>query len=236
MNTLIDSPEATASRTDPAESASTTLTPQQFGVGARVTLAVMSDEYVSLILGALTEADATGLQVSTGDVSTFVGGAESDILRYLSQLIGAVGRSGVHLNAVVHFSRGCPGEVLCELPSTVGPLPGMVGERVLTGVPAVAEWALYPLEDGARGEAEPDHMRDIYAAIDFSKRNGTFRSSEHFVTRLEGDVADILHTVALGWTSVGRTVQHVTSHVTLSINSPSINSPSITSPSMGSTL
>ncbi|GAA3863244.1 YkoF family thiamine/hydroxymethylpyrimidine-binding protein [Leifsonia kafniensis] len=225
MNTFIDSPEAPASHTAPAESERITLTPQQFGVGARVTLAVMSDDYVSLILGALGEADATGLQVTTGDVSTFVGGAESDILRYLSQLIGAVGRSGAHLNAVVHFSRGCPGEVLCERPATAGPVPGTVGERVLTGVPAVAEWALYPLEDGVRGGAEPDHMRDIDAAIDFSKSNGTFRSSEHFVTRLEGDVADVLHTVALGWILVGRTVQHVTSHVTLSINSPFPNSP-----------
>jgi len=223
MNTTIESPGASAAPAARPEESGISLTPQEFGVGARVTLAVMSDDYVNLILGALDEADATGLQVTTGDVSTFIGGAESDILRYLSQLIGAVGRSGAHLNAVVHLSRGCPGEVLCERPATAGPLPGTVGERILTGVPAVAEWALYPLEDGGRGDGAPDHMRDIYAAIDFSKSNGTYRSSEHFVTRLEGDVADILHTVALGWILVGRTVQHVTSHVTLSINSPSMS-------------
>jgi len=64
-------------------------------------------------------------------------------------------------------------------------------------------------------------MRDIYAAIEYAKGNGTFRKSEHFVTRLEGDVARVLASVIAGWILVGRTVQHVTSHVTLSINSPS---------------
>ena len=46
--------------------------------------------------------------------------------------------------------------------------------------------------------------------------------SDHYVTRLAGDVADILTTVVGAWQSVGRTVQHVTTHVTLSVNSPSL--------------
>lgn len=195
--------------------------PDKFGVGARVTLAVMSGDYVSIILDALREADPTGLHVRTGDVSTYVEGNEADILRYLSQLVSAVGRGGAHVAAAIHFSRGCPGEVVCELPGGVGPLRSEIPELPPTGVKAAAEWALYPLDDTGSNDAPPDHMRDIYAAIDFARDNGTFVKSEHFVTRLEGDVATILQTVAAGWILVGRTVQHVTSHVTLSVNSPS---------------
>jgi uncharacterized protein YqgV (UPF0045/DUF77 family) len=191
-----------------------------FGIGARVTLAVMSPDYVDIILGSLQKADATGLEVETGDVSTFVAGREPDMLRYLSQLISAAARSGAHVVATVHLSRGCPGEVQCELPGGAGPLRSEIVELEETGVSAAAEWALYPLEDTGRNGVDPDHMRDIYAAVDYAKAKGTFVKSEHFVTRLEGDLARILETVAAGWVLVGRTVQHVTSHLTLSINSP----------------
>lgn len=204
---------------------SPTLTPATFGVGARITLAAMSDDYVSIVLGALEAADSTGLETQTGAVSTFVAGAESDLVRYLVQLVAAAGRSGAHVSATIHFSRGCPGEVVCELPGGAGPLAAEIPDVAATGVTAVAEWALYPLEDAVRAGVEPDHMRDIYAAIDFARELGTFEASEHFVTRLSGDVADVIRTVAAGWILVGRTVQHVTSHVTLSINSPTTTAP-----------
>lgn len=194
--------------------------PKRFGIGARISLAVMCDNYVDVILGALAQADATGLDVQTGDVSTYVAGSEADLLRYLSQLVSAAGRSGAHVSATMQLSRGCPGEVVCDLPGGAGPLHSEIPELQVTGVRASAEWALYPLEDTGRNGIAPDHMRDIYAAIELAKNSGTFVKSEHFVTRLEGDVADVLHTVAAGWIMVGRTLQHVTSHVTLSINSP----------------
>ena len=197
------------------------LSPVEFGVGARITLSAMSDDYVRILLDALSSADSTGLDVQTGAVSTFAAGGEADLVRYLVELVAAAGRSGAHVSATIHFSRGCPGEVVCELPGGAGPLAAEIPDASPTGVSAVAEWALYPLEDTARAGAEPDHMRDIYAAIDFARELGTFEASEHFVTRLSGDVADVIRTVAAGWILVGRTVQHVTSHVTLSINSPS---------------
>jgi hypothetical protein len=196
------------------------LDPRAFEIGARVSLAVMSENYLDIILGALGRADATDLVVQTGDVSTYIEGSEADMLRYLSQLISASASAGHHVSATVHFSRGCPGEVVCDLPGGAGPLHSEIPRVPMTGVRASAEWALYPLDDARRDGVAPDHMRDIYAAIDFAKANGTFVRSEHFVTRLEGDVAEVLETVAAGWILVGRALQHVTSHVTLSLNSP----------------
>ena len=195
--------------------------PMRFGVGARVTVAVMADRYVDIILGALEQTDSAGLVVQTGDVSTYLGGPEDALLRYLTDLSAAVAASGAHAAITIHLSRGCPGEVVCELPGGVGPRAVEVPAGRETGRYASAEWALYPLADDVRAGVEPDHMRDIYAAIELAKSNGTFRASEHFVTRLEGDLGTVLATVFAGWTMVGRSVQHVTSHLTLSINSPS---------------
>lgn len=206
---------------NPDAAAALTSDPLAFGVGARITAAVMSDRYVRIITNALSAVDATGLVVDSGDVSTYVGGSETDLLRYLTQLSAEIAATGVHASIVVHLSRGCPGEVICELPGGAGPRSVELPQGEITGRFAAAEWALYPLEDAVRDCVEPDHMRDIYAAIDHARANGTFVASEHFVTRLEGDLGAILETVVSGWARVGRSVQHVTSHLTLSVNSPS---------------
>lgn len=195
--------------------------PMRFGVGARVTVAVMTDRYVDVIMNALRTTDPGDLVVQTGDVSTYLGGSESELLRYLTDLGAAIAATGEHASITVHLSRGCPGEVICDLPGGAGPRPVDVPEGRETQQFAAAEWALYPLADDVRAGIEPDHMRDIYAAIDLAKANGTFRASEHFVTRLEGDLGTVLATVVAGWVMVGRSVQHVTSHLTVSLNSPS---------------
>jgi hypothetical protein len=194
-------------------------TPREFGVGARLTLAVMADDYADVILGALRHADASGLEVQTGKVSTYVTGAEQDVLRYLSQVIAGAGRSGAHVAAAVHLSRGCPGGVSCEIPEGGAALYSEIPQLEPTGITTAADWAIYPLADGAGGAAA-DHMRDIYAAIDHAKSTGVTVTEDHYVTRLDGDVAQVLQTIAAGWILIGRSVQHVVTHATLSINSP----------------
>jgi hypothetical protein len=180
----------------------------------------MSSDYVRILLDALRETDATGLDIEIDDVSTWVAGDEQRITEYFAALIAAVGRSGEHVTASVLLSRGCPGEVSCELPPGHTGLVSEVPTLPLTGVSASAQWALYPLDDHGTDERRADHMRDIYEAIDNAKANGSFVRSDHYVTRLSGDVATILETVAGGWVLAGRTVAHVTTHVTLSVNSP----------------
>ena len=195
--------------------------PLRFGVGARLTISVMSERYADIILGALAAADTSDLVVETTDVSTFLGGDETALLRALTDLTSAIADTGEHASISVLLSRGCPCEVACDLPGGAGPRAVETPTGVDTGRYASAEWALYPLADSVSAGVEPNHMRDIYAAIDLAKSNGTFRGSAHFVTRLEGDAGRILETAVAGWTMVGRSVQHVTSHVTLSVNSPS---------------
>ena len=199
-----------------------TSTPLGFGVGARVTAALMAEDYAAQLTGILSGLDDTGLVREMGDVSTYLGGHETTLQRYLVELATALARTEHHATLSVLLSRGCPGEVRCELPGGAGPRDVDVPASQVTGRFATAEWALYPLADQVSVDGTaPDHMRDIYAAIEHARQLGTFRGSAHFVTRLEGDVGEIIATAVAGWLLVGRSVQHVTSHLTISLNSPS---------------
>lgn len=193
------------------------LSPQQYGVGARFTLSVYHSDFVSIILDALAQVDTSRLVVETGDISTFVSGTEEDILVYLRDVIARAAASGAHLSVNLLLSRGCPGELLCALPPGVSAIGGDPVTLPATGIDARAHWSLYPLLDG---HDSGDHMSGIYRAVDYARDVGTYRGSDHFATLLEGDLADVLGTVAAGWLLVGQSVQHVTSHVTISINSP----------------
>lgn len=200
--------------------------PLRFGVGARITIAVMSDKFERIILDALEAVDTSGLVRETTDVSTYIGGDETELARVVTDLASAIAASGHHASITLQLSRGCPGEVRCELPGGAGPRATARPRVRETGYFASTEWSLYPLadavvvdDDGSR--TVPDHMRDIEAAIELARENGTYRESAHFVTRLEGDLGTVLGTIFAGWTMVGRTVQHVTSHATISLNSPS---------------
>lgn len=201
-----------------AADATRQIDPVQYGVGARFSLSVYSDDYVRVILEALAAADSSELTVETGDISTFVSGAEQDILRYLRDVIAHAAGSGAHVSTSILLSRGCPGELRCELPPGVQAVGGGPITLERARVRARAHWSLYPLLDG---DSSGEHMSGIYDAIQLARDLGTYRGSDHFATVLDGDLADVLATVASGWLMVGRTVQHVTTHATISLNSPS---------------
>lgn len=199
------------------DSVNAPMTPQQYGVGARFTLSVYDSNYVEIILGALDAADTAGLAIETNDISTFVTGFEQRVAEYIRDVIAHAAGSGAHLSASMLLSRGCPGELQCALPpgtTALGAEPVALGQ---TSVPARAHWSLYPLLDGG---ATGDHMTPIYEEIERAKAAGIYSGSDHYATRLDGDLGVVLATAANAWIGVGRTVQHVVTHLTISINSP----------------
>lgn len=207
--------------TQHSSATSPSMTPQQYGVGARFTVSVYDSDYVSIILSALREANASAIVAETNDISTFVTGAEVDVLRYLRDVIAVTARTGAHVSASILLSRGCPGELQCELPPGVLALAADPISLAPTGIRARAHWSLYPLLDPApAADGVIDHMAPIYAAIEQAKQDGIYSGSDHYATRLDGDLAAVLQTAANAWIAVGRTVQHVTTHLTVSLNSP----------------
>lgn len=192
---------------------SSTASAHEWGVGCRFSLHPMCDDFVDVILGALREADADGLAIETDDVSTYVGGDERAILRYVCDVVAAASRRTDHVVAHLLLSRGCPGEVTCELghddlPPSTAALPALEP----TGVRAAAHWSLYPL--GVTG-----HMDAIAAAVTSAE---TFTCSVHYASRLDGDLAEVLTTIGAGWIDAGAHVRHVVTHATVSVGSPSV--------------
>jgi energy-coupling factor transport system substrate-specific component len=203
-------------------------TPQQLGVGMRFSLHPHTDDFVDVILGALADVESAGLTeglvTDTDEVSTYVGAriepAEQRLAAYLSAVIAAASRrsGGGHVVAHVLLSRGCPGEVSCDLAVTGLPTPEPV-ELQPIGIRAAAQWSLYPLLDG--GSDAGDHMAHIEAAIAAAQRRGVASSPAHYATKLTGDVADVLATAVDAWAQVGANVPHVVTHLTVSVGSPS---------------
>lgn len=205
-------------------SADTGATPQQLGIGMRFSIHPHTDDFVEVILAAIGEAQAAGLTeglvIDTDDVSTYVGAtdgpAEQRLVSYLAAVVTAAARGGHHVVAHVLLSRGCPGEVSCDLSVTGLPEAAPV-EVAATGVPAVAQWSLYPLLDGGDSAA---HMPVIEEAIARAQERGTATGAAHYATRLTGDLADVLATATDAWAAVGAQIPHVVSHLTVSVNSP----------------
>jgi energy-coupling factor transport system substrate-specific component len=197
-------------------------TPADLGVGARFSLHPHRDDFVAVLTDVLSRAPRTHVEVVTDDVSTFVRGTEADVLTYLHAALLAAANAGGHVVAHVQLSRGCPGEVDCALPDDALLTRVEPPTLPVSGVRAAAHWALYPLDDGGPGRSG-DHMAAITAAIE-SARARVAVSSEHFVTRLDGDLTDVLTTVAAGWLGAAASVRHVVTHATLVVGSPSWSS------------
>lgn len=206
-----------------------TLSPEQIGIGMRISIHPHADDFQRIILDALKETHRilkvdepnSGLEIATGEVSTYVGVQAGDaapqLAAYAATLIhlASVGSNGKHLTSHLLLSRGCPGEATCQL--VPGEIPAEKDIHLAkSGLEIAAAWSLYPLADDGSS-----HMEPIMAAIDEAKTSGLSVTSEHYATILRGDLSDVLSIIFDAWSNVGQEVPHVVSHVSISINSPS---------------
>lgn len=214
--------------TQPGQQMAAVATPEQLGVGMRLSVHPHCDDFEAVVLGALADVIGTGLSkhlvVETDEVSTYVGArterAEEQLAGFASALIAAAFRrcGGGHVAAHILLSRGCPGEVSCDL--TVAGLPSSAPVEIeATGIHAAAQWSLYPLIDG--GSGQDGHMAHIEAAIAAARARGSAVDANHYATKLTGDLAEVLATAVDAWAQVGAVVPHVVTHLTVSVGSPS---------------
>lgn len=118
------------------------ITPDNFGIGARFTLSVMSDKYIEIILDALDSVPRVGVTVTTDAVSSYVTGHEQNITAYLCAIIKKVALSQQHVTVSLMFSRGCPGEVTCELPENASYTSDTIVELAPADIQVLAQWSL----------------------------------------------------------------------------------------------
>lgn len=199
-------------------------TPEQLGIGMRLSVHPLCEDFADVILGALHDAQVDGLEeglvVETDEVSTYVGArtipAETRLLSYAAGTIIAARRrsGGGHVVAHILLSRGCPGEVCCNLGAVT--LPRAYPIRIArTGLEAVAQWSLYPLIDS--DSCHGSHMAHIESAVTDARATGNAAEPAHYATKLTGDLADVLATAGEAWLRIGTDIPHVVSHLTVSV-------------------
>ena len=195
--------------------------------GAQLSLYPMCDDFVGVILGALSALDPyrERFRIETDDVSTLIVGPPEEIFPAMRDLFAAAASSGVHVVLSATVSRGCPGEPddprCTPLPGgPLGPLETRiaqarqrVAEAAVLGQPVAAQFSLYPL--GAHA-----HMDEIYGCIDFLKGSGVFDRSKNFCTKLRGDAGPVFSTLSEAFLSFGSPQGHVALDLTVSANSP----------------
>ena len=163
-----------------------TATPREFGVGARLTLAVMADDYVDVISGRCGTPTPPGSRCRPGK------SAPTSRRRTGRAALSEPGDSGgrpqrsTHVGRGRALSRGCPGGVSCEIPEGGAALYSEIPELEPTGISTGGRLGDLPARRRRTGSAAADHMRDIYAAIDYAKSTGVTVTEDHYVTRLDG--------------------------------------------------
>ncbi|MBB4349854.1 YkoF family thiamine/hydroxymethylpyrimidine-binding protein [Aliirhizobium cellulosilyticum] len=197
--------------------------------GAQISLYPMSDDFVDVILGALSALDPyrDQLRIETDDISTLLVGTPDIVMAAMRDLFVAAAKSGKHCVMHATLSRGCPGEPddpICHVPEMTGPLAPLderkaqaltaVSSIPLAGQSTAAQFSLYTLGIG-------QHMDEIYGCIDFIKSSGVFEKSKNFCTKLRGDAAPVFATVGEAFVRFGPPQGHVTIDLTVSANSPS---------------
>lgn len=197
--------------------------------GAQFSLYPMSDDFVDIILGALTSLDPyrDRLRVETDPVSTLLVGPPETVLAALRDVFVAAAGNGGHCALTATLSRGCPGEAddpICaggptrppdrSLADRVDEAVAAVAAATVTGQPVDAQLSVYPL--GAR-----QHMDEIYGCIEFLKRSAVFAGPKHFCTKLAGDAGPVFGAVHEAFTRFGAPDGHLAVDLTVSANSPS---------------
>jgi hypothetical protein len=196
--------------------------------GAQISLYPMSDDFVGVIVGALSALDPyrERLRIETDDISTLIVGTPDIVFAAMRDLFVAAAKSGKHCVLHATISRGCPGEPddpICEVPEMTGPLAPLeerkaqalaaVSEAGFADQAAAAQFSLYTL-------GIDQHMDEIYGCIDFVKASGVFDKAKNFCTKLRGDAAPVFATIGEAFVRFGPPEGHVTIDLTVSANSP----------------
>ncbi|TDL33038.1 thiamine-binding protein [Jeotgalibacillus sp. S-D1] len=183
--------------------------------GCRFSLHPMTDQFVSLIKGAIEEVDTSKTWRFTDDVSTCVRGREEHVFDVVKAMVLHTSKTGAHVALNATFSIGCPGDTEGD--------SYMAEDDVRLNEPAIkhlkqyvsSQFALYPMGDS-------DYMATIMAQVDTAQKHGTLKKGVHYASGLHGDIHDVFNTLEEAFQQAQQSKSsHIVMTVNMSINSPS---------------
>lgn len=178
--------------------------------GCRFLLAPMSNDYIDIIIGAITKTNTKKVWSKTDKTSTVYRGKRIHVIDIVKAAFVNAYRDDVHMTSEFTFSKGCPGDISGDsYLSEDDILLNNCNEKFkVTG-----KIALYPL--GCE-----DYMQNIIDVVNLSKDFQIYLESSHYCTIIEGDVNTIFEYFETTLKYLEEKVKHYVLQVTLSVNSP----------------
>lgn len=182
--------------------------------GCQFTLFPMSDDFVTVILAALDEVDTTNITMQTDDVSTFIQGDIVHLFDVTQAIFLHAASTGVHVAMTGTFSVGCGGHDAKNLHTFKEGDPLNKEKMKHISQQAGCKIALYPM-------GSDNFMSIINEQFDLARQGNVKVTSDHYATRLDGDVKDIFRVMESFFTNTQKKASRVSLTFTISANSPS---------------
>lgn len=181
-------------------------------VGFRFSLHPMSNEFISIIKGALQDTDTSNVWMHTDDVSTVIRGKQVHVFNVAKAITLNASKTGVHVALSGTFSAGCPGDTSADVYLERG---DVVANNDQTKQYVSSQFALYPMNN-------PNYMDVIYGEIQRAKDAGVFNESMHYASGIHGDIHDVFQFYEEAFSRArSEEHKHLVMTVSMSINSPS---------------
>ncbi len=181
--------------------------------GCRFSLYPMTDNFVSVILGALEKTDTSAVWSQSDAMSTVYRGKLPYVADAVRALFISAWQPEVHMALEGQFSKGCPGDTDGDsLLDREGEAPNRakIQDRHF---PVLCKLALYPMGTG-------DYIDEIAKVWRMAEAEGLNPKTIHYATRIEGDVQKVFDYLEEVCRLMEQSVPHYILHFTLSVNSP----------------
>ena len=181
--------------------------------GCRFSLYPMTDNFVSVILGALEKTDTSAVWSQSDALSTVYRGKLPYVADAVRALFIIAWQPEVHMALEGQFSKGCPGDTDGDsLLDREGEAPNRakIQDRHF---PVLCKLALYPMGTG-------DYIDEIAKVWRMAEAEGLNPKTIHYATRIEGDVQKVFDYLEEVCRLMEQSVPHYILHFTLSVNSP----------------
>lgn len=181
--------------------------------GCRFSLYPMTDNFVSVILGALEKTDTSAVWSQSDALSTVYRGKLPYVADAVRALFINAWQPEVHMALEGQFSKGCPGDTDGDsLLDREGEAPNRakIQDRHF---PVLCKLALYPMGTG-------DYIDEIAKVWHMAEAEGLNPKTIHYATRIEGDVQKVFDYLEEVCRLMEQSVPHYILHFTLSVNSP----------------
>ena len=181
-------------------------------VGFRFSLHPMTNEFVSVIKGALEQTDTSNVWMHTDDVSTVIRGKQVHVFNVAKAITLHAAKTGEHIALSGTFSAGCPGDSAGDVYLDKG---DDITNTDDTKQYVSSQFALYPMNN-------PHYMKVIYREIDRAKEFGVYNESMHYASGIHGDIHDVFAFYEETFSQArSEEHKHLVMTVSMSINSPS---------------